>query len=293
LQGELKDRDHLAEALRDVLGQYAKLPEDQRRAKSVEGELKPQQAPPEGGLVLTIYDRPLGRDEAGGFRLPADDDLGGLQTEAPHGQRSSLWLTREECRSLVPDNPQTGQSREVDVKLARRLWLYGLVPQSLWVVEETWRADSVREGALQVTVTEHSAQSVRLRVHGSVRLEGPSVLHTWPDRKFVKDLTNRYDARLEGALEYDPTLQRITRFDLAVLGDYSGRWFAGQKGWIEATPEAPLPMAFAFEIDESAYQLPPERRRPRSFMHAYIFRDREEQYCDPHAWMEEGKRRQE
>jgi hypothetical protein len=30
--------------------------------------------------------------------------------------------------------------------------------------------------------------------------------------------------------------------------------------------------------------LPPERRRPRSFVHAYIFRDREEHYWDPLKW---------
>lgn len=293
LQGELQGRDRLAEALQAVLDQYADLPEDQRRPKSVEGNLDPQQAPPEDGLVLTIYDRPLGRDEAGRFRLPEGDDLGGLRTEAPHGQRSSLWLTREECRSLIPDDPQTDQTRDVDPKLARRLWLYGLVPQSLWVVEETWQPDSVREGTLQVTVEEVSAQSVRLRMHGSVLLTGPSVLHTWPERKFIRNLTNRYDARLEGVLEYDRSRQRMTRFDLAALGDFSGRWFAGQKGWIEATPEAPLPMAFAFEIDQSAYQLPPERRRPRSFMHAYIFRDRDGHYWDPDEWLADWKRRQE
>jgi hypothetical protein len=292
LQGELKDRGGLAEALRGVLDQYANLPEDQRRAKSVEGEISPQQAPPEGGLVLTIYDRPLGRDDAGRFRVPASGDLGGLRTEAPHGQRSSLWLTGEECRSLLPADPRKDRTHDVDAKLARRLWLYGLVPQSLWVVEETWIPESAREGNLQVTVEEVSPAAIRLRMHGAVLLTAPGVLHTWPDRKFIKNLTNRYDARLEGVLEVDRARNKITRFDLAALGDYSGRWFAGQNGWIEARPDAPLPLAFAFEIDPSAYHLPPERRRPRSFIHAYLFRDRDEQYWDPDKWLADWKARQ-
>jgi len=46
------------------------------------------------------------------------------------------------------------------------------------------------------------------------------------------------------------------------------------------TPEAPLPLGFAFELDQTAYELPPGRRRPRSFMHAYIFRVAEDHYWD-------------
>ena len=69
-------------------------------------------------------------------------------------------------------------------------------------------------------------------------------------------------------LEFDRAKNKITRFDLTALGDFSGRWFAGNKGWKEATTAAPLPLGFAFEVDQTAYQLPPEQRRPRSFMHA-------------------------
>src|SRR5262249_29107983 len=211
---------------------------------------------------------------------------------APHGQRSSLWLTAEECKALVPPNPQKGQTHTVPTKLAKRIWLYGLVPQTLWVVEESWKPDSVREGELRVTVEDVSAQTIRLRMHGSVRLSGLGVLHTWPDRKFIKNVENRYDAWLEGMLVVDRTQQRITHWDLAALGDYTGRWFAGNKGWKEATAEAPLPLGFAFELDQTAYELPPERRRPRSFMHAYIFRAKEEHYWDPEKWLEDWKKQQ-
>lgn len=292
LQGHLEDRNKLAEALEEVVAAYKKLPEDQRRVSSVESQLKPQQPPPEDGLVLTIYDRLVGRDESGEYRLPQGDDLGGLRSEAPHGQRSSLWLTKEECQSLIPAQPKQGETHDVDAKLAKRIWLYGLVPQSLWVVEDMWQPNSVQDGNLQVTVEDVTPESIRLRMHGAVQMSVPSVLHEWPNRKFIKNLTNHYDARLEGTIECDRQTQRITRFDLAVLGDYSGRWFAGQKGWIEATPDAPLPLAFALEMDESAYELPPPRRRPRSFVHAYIFRDREPQYWDPDKWMEDWQRRQ-
>jgi hypothetical protein len=292
LSGSVKDRNGLAQGLQEVLEAYAKLPETERRPRSVEGEVKPQPSPPEGGLVLTIYDRPLGRSEEGCYRLPEGNDCGGFRTHAPHGQRSSLWLTREECRSLVPEDPQKGQTHKVATKLFKRICLYGLVPQTLWVVEETWKPDSVRAGELNVTVEEVTPQVVRMRLHGSLLLSGPGVLHEWPTRKFIKNLTNRYDARLEGVLVYDRAQQRITRWDLAALGDYSGRWFAGNQGWKEATLEAPLPLGFALELDATAYKLPPERRRPRSFMHAYVFRAQEEYYWDPDKWLEDWKKKQ-
>jgi hypothetical protein len=292
LAGALKDRNGLAQALQEVLDAYAKLPEAQRRPQAVEGEVKPQPLPPPGGLVLTIYDRPLGRGDDGRYRLPEGDDFGGFRTHAPHGQRSSLWLKEEEWKSLIPEDPRKGQTHKVSTKLARRLWLYGLVPQTLWVVEESWKPNSVLEGELQVTVEEVSPQLLRLRLHGSVLLSGPGVLHEWPNRKFIKNVENRYDARLEGVLVYDRGGQKITRLDLAALGDYSGRWFAGNKGWKEATRAAPLSLGFAIELDQTAYELPPERRRPRSFMHAYIFRAREEHYWDPDAWLEDWKKRQ-
>jgi hypothetical protein len=292
LEGTVKGKDGLAAALQEVLDKYAKLPEEQRKTKSVDGDIVPQPSPPPGGLVLTIYDRPLGRDAKGTYRMPDGDDMGGLRTHAPHGQRSSLWLKEAEWKSLIPDDPKVGQTLAVPTKLAKRMWLYGLVPQTLWVVEEMWKPDSVKEGELRVTVEAVTGQSLRLRMHGNVLLSGPGVLHTWPDHKFIKNIENRYDARLEGVIEFERTKSRITRFDLVTLGDFSGRWFAGNNGWKEATAAAPIPLAFAFELDTTAYELSPERRRPRSFVHSYIFRDREAQYWDPDAWLDDWKKRQ-
>jgi hypothetical protein len=285
LSGTVKGKDGLAAALEEVLEQYAKLPEPERHPKTVAGEVQPQPAPPPGGLVLTIHDRLLGRDDKGEYRLPTKDDFAGLKTEAPHGQRSSLWLTGDECKSLIPENPSSGQTHKVPGKLAKRIFLYGLVPQSLWVVEETWKPNSVLSGELHVTVEKVSPKTIHLRVHGSVLLSGPGVLHTWPDHKFIKNVENRYDAKLEGLIVFDRADQRIIQWDMVALGDFSGRWFAGNKGWKEATAAAPLPLGFAFEVDQTAYKLPPEQRRPRSFMHAYIFRDHEAHYWDPDLWL--------
>ena len=70
--------------------------------------------------MLTIYDRPLGRTEEGRYRLPEGRDWGGFRTEAPHGQRSSLWLKEEEWKALIPEKPRKGQTAEVPAKLGKR-----------------------------------------------------------------------------------------------------------------------------------------------------------------------------
>ncbi|MSR52127.1 MAG: hypothetical protein EXS09_02420 [Gemmataceae bacterium] len=294
LSGAVKygDKNGLGPALKGVLADYAKLPEDERRAKSVDSVVSPVPAPPPGGLVLTVYDRPLGRSNDGQYRLPESKDLGGFRTHAPHGQRGSLWLTEEECRSLIPQDPQKGQSFKVPAKLARRICLYGMWPQTLWVVEQVWQPNSVREAELNLTVEEVTAQKVSLRIEGTVLLSGTGPLKLYPTGKVLKTVENRYDARMQGVLEYDRTGKRITRWNMAALGDYAGSWFAGNDGWKEATRETPVPLGFAFEIDSTAYQVPAERRRPRSFVHAYIFKEREPFYWDPEKWEKDWKKRQ-
>jgi hypothetical protein len=66
----------------------------------------------------------------------------------------------------------------------------------------------------------------------------------------------------------------------------------GVRPFSEAMVLAFLPLGFAFEIDPTAYDLPPERRRPRSFTHAYLFREREAFYWDPDRWLDDWKKRQ-
>src|SRR5262249_25533461 len=195
--------------------------------------------PPPGGLVLTIYDRPLGRGEKGQYRLPEGRDWAGFRTHAPHGQRSSLWLMKEESQSLIPANPRKGQAHKMPAKLFRRLCLYGMWPQTLWVVEQAWQPDSLREGGLTLTVEEVSERTVRLRLDGSVLLSGKGPLKLYPTGKVLKMVENRYDARLAGVMVYNRRKKGNVKRDMASLGGYAGCWFAGNAGWEEAKPETP------------------------------------------------------
>lgn len=292
LAGAVKEKNGLAQALQEVLDAYAKLPEEERRPTMVAGDEKSVAPPPPGGLVLTIYDRPLGRSDEGRYHLLEGRDLDGLRPHAPHGQRSSLWLTQEECQALIPQDPHVGQAHKVPSKLAKRIWIYGLWPHTLWVVEQTWKPNAVRAGELRLSVEEVSPQTVRMRAHGSVLLASDGTLILYPTGKVVKNLENRYDARLEGELVYDRIEKKITRWNMAALGDYTGCWFAGNAGWKEATSEAPVRMGFAFELTRSDYEVPAQRRRPPSFVHAYIFRGAEQYYWDPEKWEEDWLKKQ-
>jgi len=55
-------------------------------------------------------------------------------------------------------------------------------------------------------------------------------------------------------------------------------------------PAPPLALGFAFEIDQIAWQLPPERRQPRSLVHACIYRDCEEYCWGPLKWEADRRR---
>src|SRR5262249_2177250 len=102
----------IAKALQEILDAYAKLPEADRRPESVSGEGKPMPAPPPGGVVLTVYDRPLVREADGSYRH-AKGKPDGLSLTAPAGQRTTLWLTADECASLIPANPAKGATHDV------------------------------------------------------------------------------------------------------------------------------------------------------------------------------------
>jgi hypothetical protein len=285
----------VAPVLRKVLAAYAKLPKEQRQAEKVEGKGKPMPAPPAGGLVLTTYDRPVVRGADGQYRLPRGRDINrdASRLAAPAGQRSTLWLTAEEWKSLIPAAPRKGDTHPVPARLTKRIALFGLWPQSLWVVEGGWLPDSLRAGKLDLTVEEVTPQALRLRLRGDVLLVGKN-RHT----REVKEGEVRYDARLEGAIVYDRAKKCITRWDMVALGDYTGEWFAEDGGrWREAKADAPLRLGVAFELDRSDYDFP-ERRRPRGFVHGYVFRGdsprydaRERYYWGPEKWAADWKKK--
>ena len=282
-------KDGLAGVLRQSLQMYAKLPDAERwPAKAIEDASVPMPAPPAGGLVLTVYDRPLLRDAEGRYR---SGETPGHRV--PGAARSSVWLTEGDCKALIPENAQKGSTSKVASKLAKRIFLFGLASGAAWHDENLWDPDSVREGDLNLTVEEVTKSGVRLRVHGSAllvnkNLRGEGASHLAQDVR--RGLENRYDARLEGLLVYDLDQKRITRWDMVGLGDYVGIYYP--VGYPNIFVREPVVIGFSFELDRTIYEVPAERRRQRPRLLAHDFKNSEQYYWDPEKWEEDWKKRQ-
>jgi hypothetical protein len=284
-------KDGLAGALRQVADLYAQLPESERKpAKPIEEENRPMPQPPPGGLVLTIYDVPL---------LPAENGYssGGGSSGVPGPQRQSLWLTEAEWRSLLPTSPRPGVTVDMPSRLVKRICLFGLRSATAWHVEHFWDPDSVRQGQIKLTTMEVTDAGVRMRVHGSVLLRKKSGIKTRPDSKIETppDLEDRYDARLEGLLVFDPEKNKITCWEMVVLGDHQGAYWPN----INAKPARnfttePVVIGFSFELDQSDYELPAERRRQAPYLVAHTFKgpQRKAYYWDPEKWEADWKKQQ-
>lgn len=279
----------LANTLEQTLHLYAQLPESQRKpAQPITDANRPTQAPPPGGVVLTVYDRFLQRDYWANYRAIVGNHSPQQPLTVPGPQRNSLWLTQAECRLLMPENPQKGQTMPVPAHLVRRIALFGLMPASAWHAGYEWKADSLRGGSLALTIEEVSDTRVRMRLQGSALLASKIVLIYGTDRPYLPEgLNNRYDARLEGTIVYDPARKQILRWDMTALGDYLGICYAYDHPKPFATK--PLALGFAFELDSGSYELPAEFRRNKPAALTYV---PERYYFDPEKWEADGKNNQ-
>jgi hypothetical protein len=307
-----------AAGLKKVLEDYAKRPEAERRpAQPIADANHPVPLPPEGGLVLTVWDRFLIRDAKGLYALPASNHGGWVMplgngryvptswTEwrnngepfavqvAPAAQRNSFWLQEAEWRALVPQSPKVGQTNPLPERLTKRISLYALWCSQAWQGGNPWEGDSIRQADLKLTVQEATSQTVRLRIHGTVLLvhEKYNPGHNVKDaaKRFKVpanfEMDNRYDVGVEGTIVYDPARKRITRWDMVALGDYSGYNSYG------ASPVTPrIPYGHCFELDQSDYEVPAELRRPKPYVLLYQFAAKPDFYWIPEKYQEDWRK---
>jgi hypothetical protein len=294
-------KSDLAEVLKQVVELYKQLPEGQRRpADPIADANRPEPEPPAGGLVLVTYDRPLVRDRDGHYHSLTGPDQRQKQLREsipgqPGAQRDALWLTAAEWQSLVPNNPQKGQTIAVPRQLTKRIGLFGLTVRSAMQEFYQWTPDSVRQGDLELTVESVSPTAVQMRLSGSILLTAKTrQMEGHINEADLKTLENRYDARLEGKLIYDPAKKRFVRWDMIALGDYTGGCCACDYGKAKEeghfVAKAPLPIAMSFEIDNNNYELPPEYRRSTPYL-IWRFRNQSPFYFDPDKWEADWRKR--
>jgi hypothetical protein len=264
--------------------EWSRLPESQRKPGAVKvGDRGPIDAaaslpePPSGGLILRLYYRSLARDSKGILRHINREDFAANLAMARsssekdyinsmisnasfyEAQPDHVWLTKDEWKSLLPENPRKGEMSAVPAGIRERIFRYHLVPRMAFAESNGWdEKGDVRGGKLTLTVEEVSAEMVRLRLDGFALL-GPdftTVTATLKEKRWVG-----YEPRLLGYLEYHPAKQAISRFDFVALGDTYGMLEGDNRFYYRPKRQ---PLGVAFELvspDVPANRIPPRATR--------------------------------
>jgi hypothetical protein len=288
----------LTKTLEDALATYKTLPEAERKPKIEDrGPHNPNlqyadQHPPEGTVFIDVFCRPLVQEADGQYKLAQTVDLtefGGRQwgnsmpNDYSEPQRESLWLTREEAQSLVPEKLEAGVTQAVAAPIRQRIFLFYLYNWFSNSGGGFWGPRHIQEGDLNVTVVEVSGDRVRLRLEGHASFKATvhkqyeahgHLFSTSPRETGQKNLPEpyevTYDPKIYGELEYDLAKMKFVKFDAVALGDYRGNWGLALK-------LKPVPVGFAFRLDSR--DLPLERRHAPFGISAA-----KENYWAPEPW---------
>ncbi|MEZ5304847.1 MAG: hypothetical protein R3F11_29990 [Verrucomicrobiales bacterium] len=159
----------------EILDAFAKLPENERLPGAVKVPGLPEAArvipePPEGGIVLRVHARFLHR-EGGTLRAAALGDFPQIAAEPDRWAHWALflqpnteyaWLTADECRAMIPDNPKAGDRIEGDPTIAARLARFHLTPKRATTSEAgILRPSDVRAARFTLEVTEATPECAR------------------------------------------------------------------------------------------------------------------------------------
>lgn len=235
-------------SLEKALTAFAALPAPERSPGAVpianRGAIDPKRlaavAPPEGALVVRVYNRQLGHDIRGELRhtVPADyipyfrDPVQVGTTDATQRftepANDMMWVTRTEWQALMPANPRTGQRVQVPATLSTRIFRFQLDPARGLAESDSFPNASPSAGKLELTVEEVSSTVVRLRLDGHANLHNPREYLKQNQNATLKNHSRSqipldYRPRLLGYLAYDPAKKVFTRFDVVALGDVRGR----------------------------------------------------------------------
>ena len=144
--------------LRAALEKFKQLPPEKRTASIEElpnsWKGKALASPPAEGLILKQYHRGFHRDAEGKMH--------------PNGQvlqHDSLWMTKAEWQSLVPEQPKVGDSRTVPAFLVSRLGVH----HGSFVGANGVRISATPKPTLTLTVEDASPDQLRLRLQGSLQ----------------------------------------------------------------------------------------------------------------------------
>lgn len=263
-------------SLERALKAFAALPASEREPGAVKvperGPIDPKRldavAPPEGSLVVRVYNRQLGRTPGGELRYTeAEDYIPALRDPQIVGTKTAwtrfrepandfLWIARAEWQALMPDNPRVGQRVEVPAPLCERIFRFHLDPGRGLTESDSFYFVTAKVGELRLTVEVVSPGEVRLRLEGHANLHNPrKYLLDYQPASLTKHSQSQipldYEPQLLGSLTYDPTKKVFTRFDVVALGDVRGRPVDSNYMGERLGPANPLSIAFELVTNPS------------------------------------------
>jgi hypothetical protein len=206
--------------------------------------------PPDGALVVRVYNRQFARTATGQLRYTvAEDYVPGLNKIAPPQMWAArfaeagidwMWITRQEWQAMMPANPRRGQAVPVPTSLAERVFRFHLEPSRGFTAVNQFVYCTADNGEMRLTVEEVTKTQVRLRLEGFAKLE--------LDRGAAYEGVRRniaYRPGFLGYLAYDPAMSDFTRFDLVALGNVRGQ-ANGEN--LMAARSGDFPLGVAFEL---------------------------------------------
>jgi hypothetical protein len=225
------DKKTLQMGLEKALEKWSALPLAERKPGAVQVGEKPAvdpkralQSPPEGSLIVHVYNRQFGRTAKGELRYTEPEDYvpwmrttgwGTARVREPADDY--MWVTRPEWQALMPRNPQKGQRVKIPTTFVERIIRFHLDPGHGMCEWQNFVFLQATPSVVQLTLTveEVATGEVRMRLEGFANLRN--------ERTPEKGGLIVYEPRLLGQLAYDPARKVFTRFDIVALGDVTGQ----------------------------------------------------------------------
>jgi hypothetical protein len=244
-----QDPDVMRGFLISSLNAWHNLPADRRAKGAVKvpevSKVDARYAPtlPKDALIVNVHARILDR---------TDDFFCHGTCRFPGGQRAShdhLWIRADEWQALVPADAKKGQEVAVPDKLIYRIARFHLIDNTRGE-PPMWARRDVRKAEMKLVVEEVTKNEVRLKVTGAI------VLANALD---VKSAKRGYDVALLGDIRYDTVQKKMTRFQIAALGEH---W--GEGTFTGGARPGRTPLGIAFELADpsrAADRVPPQAVR--------------------------------
>jgi hypothetical protein len=200
---------------------------------------------PDDGLVLRVNTRDLPRE------VPQESRW------ADAWNQDYAWFTRDEARSIVPEDPEPGRTRDVPRPIVERLARFHLL-DNVRGQTTPFPARAVEEARMTSRVTEVDGDVVTLRLEGRTRTSDEG---RWPvrgerDRDRPEAQRRGMDLELLGFARYDLAQGRFLDFEVVAVGS---RWGATRyNGRSRDLDPAPFGVVLGLAGDAHAERVAPE-----------------------------------